>query len=314
VSYLRNKIKSAKIALLGATLVLIMASAATATAVFEGTQARHNAGLNLVVVEGTNYVFKVTGMGNVPHYQFYEKTEPSTPSEGEETIQESEIPEPANVVYHIKFVQLIEFNDTNGDKKFDANEQVPGGGHQLALPSIKWDYTIDEGTKTFNFTAPEGSKPWIQLVNHYDNESLLKFDIELKDWNWIREDSQLALRFDVTMDPEHAEAVTVTEVDNGVSFKYDDEPSYFVSSLNATIDGTFTPDSVGVAVITTEENNGARVYISYPHFEISVRHDPTIGFGELPGVSMFPMFQLSLFFAVIVTIGILSVWVIRRRS
>jgi len=311
---LRNKIKSAKSALLGAALVLIMVSAATATAVLEDSQARHNAGLNLVVVEGTNYVFKVTGMGNVPHYQFYEKTEPSTPSEGEESIQESEIPEPANIVYHVKFVQLIEFNDTNEDGKFDANEKVSGGGHQLALPSVKWDYTIDEGTKTFNFTAPEDSKPWIRLVNHYDTESLLKFDIELKDWNWIREDSELALRFDVTTDPEHAGAVTVTEVENGVRFEYDTEIAYFVSSLEATIDGTLTSDSVGVAVSLTEENNGARVYISYPHFKISVHHDPTIGFGELPGVSMFPTFQLILFFAVIATIGILSGWVIRRRS
>ncbi|MFQ6126515.1 MAG: hypothetical protein ACE5R6_18165 [Candidatus Heimdallarchaeota archaeon] len=306
---MRDNRKPSKIALLGIALVLIMVSAVIASAVPNGSVIQGNEEENLVIVESTynniDYVFKVTGKGNVPHYHFYEK------ADGEL--------EPADVSFHVKFIQLIEFNDINDDG-FDAGEQVPGGGHMLALPSVDWNYKIDTAAKIFNFTTPEGSTPWVRLVNHYDVANELKFDIELRDWDWLRDDSELALRFDVTANPEpeiDPEDVVALATSKGVRFDYgDDKTAFFNSSTEAEItteSGTSTQTvKIKVRIMDEDDDIGASVYLSYPHFT-KLSHDPTVGFGDRSAVSEFPILQTSLFIVGMATIGILGILVIRRR-
>jgi len=287
-----------------------MVSAVSTTAAQNEPKVRANAGKNQVIIEGSKYTFKVTGKGNVPHYQFYENAEAATTAQGQGNQAEDE-PEPENVIYHVKFVKLVEFNDTNENEQFDAGEQVPGGGHTLALPSVDWDYSIDEDTQTFTFTAPEETKPWIQLTNHYDDENMLKFDIELREWQWIREDSELALRFDVTASAEQEADVTVNAETTGVSFEFEGETAYFVSSLTAEIDEESA--DVGVTVSIAEEDNGAQIYLSYPHFSDSIYHDPTVGFGDLL-VSEFSILPISFLVMGISIIGIDVMLMFRRRD
>ena len=98
---------------------------------------------------------------------------------------------------------------------------------------------------------------------------------------------------------------------DGVSFEFEGDKAYFVSSLTAEIDEESA--DVGVTVNITEEDNGAQVYLSYPHFSDSIYHDPTVGFGD-PLVSEFSPLSSSVFVIGIAIIGIVGIFRIRRRD
>ena len=143
-------------------------------------------------------------MGEVVHFQFWNTSDPE-------------------IVYHVKFVSIVEFIDENGDGTYQFNETV--GGSMLAFSSLTWEFsgfqniTNDNGETvgvkfSFNSTGVQGlfrqENLEVDIICYMffedaevDGVSVkglteLKFTIVIKNWDWMRDNSMLALRWDVT--------------------------------------------------------------------------------------------------------------------
>ncbi|MHA1238222.1 MAG: hypothetical protein ACTSSJ_03105 [Candidatus Odinarchaeia archaeon] len=141
-----------------------------------------------------------------------------------------------STVYHVKFVQLIEFIDSNGDNAFQYDEHVPT--RVLALQSLKWNFSgfvNDSAGIHFNFTldTPSANNPYFDVSGltvilschlYYDNVSVdgisiaglaeLKINVVIAGWPWSSNDpnTALALRMDITSSIEEDGGVITPNV------------------------------------------------------------------------------------------------------
>lgn len=135
--------------------------------------------------ESSNFDVVVTGNQNVPKYTFKRLD-----IEGAE--------------YKLMFKQMFEVVGV-------GYAQVPQS--KLSLPSLSWTFSAVTETAeelTFNITATTSQKgnkdprfTSLNFVNHLikdNNNTRVKFDIELKGYNWISADTEamLVLRFQLT--------------------------------------------------------------------------------------------------------------------
>ncbi len=156
---------------------------------------------------------KVTGLSgagsdNMPHIMFWN-------------------PDDNNTIYHLKFIQLIEFIDENEDQVFQYNE-IPTGNPVFSFASCQWNFSgfiEEENGVSCNFTLISSGIPvgglnlseftMILVVHIYsvdqqitvsgENTTVLglyevKLDIIMSGWDWQTNEpgTMLALRVDLT--------------------------------------------------------------------------------------------------------------------
>ncbi len=235
--------------------------------------------------------------------------------------------------FNVIFKQIAEYYDTNNDGAFQYNETTITSEQQgkpdihhsniLALPSVKWDFSgfnteSDDNGKIiaihFNFTSESIRDPAyadfnIQIRAHLylDNQTIdnytiiggqeLKFDIAMSNWPWIRNDTNLALRFDITplkngnkiKNPNGGEINThdnITGQEHKVENQHmnkaqfeignDTEKGFFAYANQARYNDSNQFGSVNASYATLGDGS-VQTYLSFEHFD-SVEYDPSIGY------------------------------------
>ncbi len=250
-------------------------------------------------IETDKLTVAVTADGKVLHFMYWNTSDPS-------------------IVYHAKFVQIMEYIDRNGDGAFQYNEVVSGS--MFSISAVDFAFSGFEnitdsngdviGIKfSFNSTNVDDIRQSnLELdvicflfykdtkVDGIDVNGLteMKFTIVIKNWKWVRNDSNLAVRFDLTwsnssdkpmarvgdnhFDFQHGEGVEhrisntarekrrIEMTYKGVTGYLDYIPDVNVDEKNAVTNATYSV-----------YNDHMRVFFAYPHFNNTLVHDPIIG-------------------------------------
>lgn len=270
--------------------------------VFSGRhgETRYEYGNGRVVLETPVFTVQVTAMGEVVHFHFWNTSDPE-------------------IVYHVKFVSIVEFIDENNDGTYQSNEIV--GESMLTFPSLAWEFSGFKnitnangetmGVK-FSFNSSEVRVPRQQnleidivcymffedtevdgvLVNGLTE---LKFTIVIRNWSWTREDSMLALRWDISWsnvtegkdvkpcvagrDISPSEEMTEEkpirdeEGKRTLEIRCGKQLGYFDYTATIVVDGS--EGEATASYITCKDC--IKVFLCYPHFNTELVHDPTIG-------------------------------------
>jgi len=209
---------------------------------------------NLEVTTG-QLVVKITGGGNVPRYQFWDRNANSTR-------------------YDIQFSQVFEAKDNPGkgtQNAYDLGTDTKVPGQTLALSKLKWNFSdvIQEtnGNTHFNLTSSDGT---FQFRNHlYANQAnALKFDLVINNYQFQASDSMLVLAFKFQGTPAVSQPLP-----NGSNSQVSFGNGYFSTSKSAMVGNKSL--SVG---LSTSSAGSSMIYLAYQHFNgKTMIHDPSIG-------------------------------------
>lgn len=269
----------------------------------------------------------IEGRGNVPKFSFYANIDNETR-------------------FHVHFIKIVEFNDTNGDGMYNESEHQ-ANTPVLGLASVSWvlsDAVEDGNLISFNFTSDEiaygeGPTPYanleIVLAVHFDtsNGAAFKFDILMENWPFEDTNNMLALRFDITWCAEDNGSISIDKEDDGAYLVQNGEDiAYFAYEDTAQVVNSTDVD-VNIAyddkMGNSEFEHGIKAFLSYPNFNGSqLIHDPTLGVivdtssgtaGTSVGDTMvlpFPTISKAGFLAItVVSTAVLAiVFFARRRS
>ncbi|MHA1219876.1 MAG: hypothetical protein ACTSO5_14525 [Candidatus Heimdallarchaeaceae archaeon] len=237
--------------------------------------------------------------------------------------------------YNIMFKLLAEFYDFNEDGVFQYNETNIWGSDPpeigeiryhtiLALPSVIWEFsgfeTEDVAETTvavhFNFTSANILDPFYagvelaivahlyfedQIIDGYQLEggNELKFDLVVKNWPWQKDDSKLAIRFDISSDNNEDEieqepgipintgsnttgmekkAEHTEDVKQTVSIRSGDAEGYFgyATQSQNRINNEYQTKGVE-ASYSSDENDNVQYYLCFEHLDDELIYDPSIG-------------------------------------
>jgi len=180
--------------------------------------------------------------------------------------------------------KLIEFTDKEPLNQFDQNDTVLSF---INLHSLNWTTTISnttidgtlveikiEQTTTINNTTiliiyhiTPGTK-YLQLLDKNVEVKIweVKFDLHIFNYNWLKNDSKLALLTKFNSEFElHSKDIME------VKFKSSENVTPFFNFG----DEVFVDNNPSQVYATFDKN---QIYIIYPHFENSLIHDPKIGY------------------------------------
>ncbi len=215
--------------------------------------------------------------------------------------------------YHVIFLQLIEYSDSDGDEEFDVNERV-AGDTTYGLSSGDWEFsgfTTEDGveippgetadTVKFTFTLV-GSKRGgggdkepgpptstqmtlsnlkvvsdnlkIVLTCHINSDDGNKMKIDVYIENWDFASSENRLAIRTDFSSDKEE--DTIEVGSG---------GFQIGEAFLSYENSATADDKSVTVTANSEEKteetGLKVWFNYPSFENYVDHDPTIGICDL---------------------------------
>ena len=241
--------------------------------------------------------------------------------------------------FNVQLKSLIEYLDFNEDGAFQYNETgiwmldpeppMPAHSNVLALSSIRWvfsGFTIDytEGTEEiaavhFGFTSDTVMDPFysdleMEINAHmYLDENTtdgytvvgkteLKFDIIIRNWEWQRNDTDLALRFDISpikntyqLNDTNGNACDVTTNSTGFETKVmnTEEIKQMYQISGDGVEGYFAYANQAKYKIASEYEYGTvnashssigdgtlQTYLSFEHFDEEVIYDPSVGIDE----------------------------------
>jgi hypothetical protein len=214
---------------------------------------------------------RVTTGGEVPHFLFWATNTTSD-----------------QLVYHVQFHQLIEFNDTNADAAY-----TPGTDNVarpiLSLAAIRWNFSDfiteqEDDTVTaihFNYTldSVQGQgydNLFVQLRFHMNasSPSDLKFDIVISGWPWAYPDTYLALRWDIMLQLPGQHTYQHAHQTQYQNRTYSFDGAYFSYRNIANAGDTEVPVNSSIE----EQTDRTMFYIAYPNFsDETLEHDPTVG-------------------------------------
>lgn len=216
-----------------------------------------------MVLGSGDFQIEVNGGGQVPFYHF----------------------NISDTAFFLKFQQIVQYNDTNGNQIYDAGELVGEQSSTLQLPSVQWVLTSKstDSTIDFNFTSSKINNPnfedlQIGLNNHYTTGDLaVKFDIIISGWPFVVEATGLSLEFELSWSQDSLSKVSN---DTGIYLYNDTEDlvAFFdiTSEIEITI-GDVTTDQLAILNDTASEHaSKLNVYLNYPRFDKLV-HDPEFG-------------------------------------
>ncbi len=246
-----------------------------------GKDMKVDKGSKKVVLSSDGFQIEVNAGGQVPFYHF--NTSASK--------------------FFLKFQKILQFKDSNSNGLYDRGEEI--SAKILSLPSISWDLTVISDTndsKDFSFNSSqirqsgyEGAE--LALVNHFDgNDPAVKFDVFISNWPFDADATGLAMEFELIWN-EDANLVKET-TDTAIELKDSNGVVHarFGIVSDITVDGTEMPD--GAHLVDTAGDNASKlnIYISYPRFNSTLVHDPTISSTRLaledtnPAAMLEPLF------------------------
>ncbi|MHA2272617.1 MAG: hypothetical protein ACXACI_12195 [Candidatus Hodarchaeales archaeon] len=273
--------------LLGLSLLLLLAMslAADSASAQNGGGKGKITGIDLDQQQGIatisteNMTVSISSHGNVPKFSFYANNENTTR-------------------FHVHFVKIMEFNDSDGDGLFNESEHEDGTP-TLGLASVSWnlsDFSEEGNLISFNFTSDSISQGQgqggnttdygdleIVLAIHFDTTdgSAFKFDILMANWPFANEDNMLALRWDLTWDAEENGTISTTAKEDGLYLVRDGEDiAYFTYVDTAQIDSANVDVTISYDSKMSDSTfeHGIKAFLSYPNFNGSqLIHDPTLG-------------------------------------
>ena len=197
--------------------------------------------------------------------------------------------------FEVTFKELVEFNDTDADGIY--NDAVDQEVSVLALDDFKapiysiFDISLDTQMHyIILMTSDDVFTAHIYIVEEFEiiNNTLItpsetKIDIEINNYNYLSNSSQLALYAKLESEVEY-EMENETE-DEELGYAEDESSTYTTSGSfigffswkeNATIDGV----SKGVVVSQIEDDDiepgEQKIYLNYPR-GTNIYHDPKIG-------------------------------------
>ena len=257
----------------------------------------------------------------------------------ESASQESELQ------FKVQLRKLIEFVDKNGDGMYTpASEPADEKIQEYALKSFKpIEYTapVDAANpihyfkiQTIDgvFTAHFYISGEFSSVNEtIITPSQLKIDLEIKNFPYQSNDSQLALYTRLESENDYQEeATTENEADNigsgedSVETTVNNQVGYFSWAETALIDGVEKPVKTSPVATDDEMESENKIFLNYPRGNL-IYHDPTLGvYGVVkvptstdPGIlditapSNYPLYGIV---AVALVVGILVIVRIRKKQ
>ncbi len=197
----------------------------------------------------------------------------------------------SDTAFFLKFQQIVQYNDTNGNQIYDAGELVGGQSSTLQLPSVQWVFTSEstDSTIDFNFTSSKINNPifedlQIGLNNHYTTGDLaVKFDIIISGWPFVEEATGLSLEFELTWSQESEEENTFSKESNETGIylynQTEDLVAFFdmTSEIEITIGDVVTTALAILNDTASEHASKLNVYINYPIQFDKLVHDPEFG-------------------------------------
>jgi hypothetical protein len=147
-----------------------------------------------------------------------------------------------------------------------------------------------------------------------------KIDIEITDFNYLNDTSQLALYTKLESEAEYAEDEHTENEEGGHS---SDEKSviatnadyagFFAWAENATVDGVSKAVLGSPIEVDDDDVNEQKMYLNYPRGN-HIYHDPIMGVMTLPSApSEFPVIIIVSIVASVGIVGVIVVLVLRRR-
>jgi hypothetical protein len=259
--------------------------------------------------------------------------------------------EEAELEFKVNFYELIEYVDENADGVYNASADTLV--KSVLLNDFKpIDYstgTNAEGTTVHTITISTTDDVFICQIYAVGEFATIdgvlvtpteiKIDLEIHNFNYDNTDSDLALNIRVESTGEH-KMVEETEGEkegyatdeSGFEVTMGDFSGYFSWTENVLIDGVEADVLTSPFEDAEDDDTEKKFYLNYPHGDISIIHDPSLGIGgillEAPTESdsstpsgivskLFPFLELPkegyLAAMAIFTLVVLSVSVLFRR-
>lgn len=174
----------------------------------------------------------------------------------------------SSTTYEVKFMNIQEFVDSNGDGVFQSNEAVQNSANNL--PSLSWNFSGFKTTNDtngnvtnvdFNFTS-SSNNPSIQLDSHINlaQGNQIKFDLIISNYVWKSTNSsaKLAVKFQIA---------------GGKLSKSGTNSLQFGDAQFSSVSTASSPD--GNINVATQLDTGSTFYLLFNHFNHSFNLDPT---------------------------------------
>lgn len=245
------------------------------------------------------------------------------------------------VKFEVRFKEIYEFVDTNGNGKLDSSEKV----FDLDLEDLLWDIEVKNGTYVENngtwyeITYSHVSEDFnITFIMHIYQKSVnaidggadeVKIDVLIDKWSWRNDSSFLALltkiEIEVETEGEIQELLSPEANETGIYMKtagdvfikcewtneifVDNELSSIVASYYKKIETEQEMEQEEEG-IEQEVELEVDIFTVYPHFK-TLRHDPSVGVEDDPKDVQWILQQMrspQWYFQskILVTIGILA--------
>ncbi len=227
---------------------------------------------NRVILSSDNFNIEVNAKGTVPFYHFNTSMDTAK--------------------FFLKFNQIVQFNDTDNNSKYDSNEAI---GTPLSLASVDWDFenttesdaSVEFAFRSSNIQKQDYQNTEIALINHFTGEHpSVKFDIFVSNWPFESEATGLVLEFSLTWsrsggngnnnETQGSMKLNKESNDTTILLKNDDNITlaYFESINDIVADGISQEDAATLYDDAPAKASKMTVFIVYPRFENNLTHDP----------------------------------------
>jgi len=213
-----------------------------------------------VQVDTGSFTVKVVG-GNTPMYFFWANANNQTK-------------------YKVQFNSIFEATDSqsNGTQGvFDLGTDSRVAGSMIQLASQDWTFSAinNESNGDVHFTMNTTTNDGVEIIfqNHlYANQdSQLKFDVIINNYDFTSNDTLLVMDFKVLQSGGSGDQSADTN-QNGNSVSFGD--GFFNIADTADAGGS----SIGVGLSTASESGNSKIYVAYENFNGNdLVHDPTVG-------------------------------------
>ncbi|MFX0059263.1 MAG: hypothetical protein ACFE85_08995 [Candidatus Hodarchaeota archaeon] len=235
-----------------------------------------------------------------------------------ESDYESESETEFEIEFGITFQKLIEYidNDTNGIYDSTSDQLIQEIELNNFEELIYTNYSISEDTKLHKFTINTTDGVFtihFYVIEEFDfvNNTLIlpstaKIDIEINDFNYLNDSSQIALYTKLETSGDFIEVEETEDEkkgyatnEKGVLTRNSSFEGIFTWYENASIDGISKRVIVGEIEVDDDDENEQKIYLNYPRGD-QINHDPKVGIPNAIKIIDTPTFPWFLIILIVV--------------
>jgi hypothetical protein len=226
--------------------------------------------------------------------------------------------------FSIEFHEIVEYVDINGNGIFDSeidsfiqnlelNDFSPVNYSLMNITNETSLHYLKIATKDNNFTAHIYiSEEFSNINDTIITPNQLKINIEIKEFNFLNNISQLALYTKLNSDLDFEDNEETEDEKKGYAFDehgvttiINKHTGFFSWKENATIDNVSQEVLISMLEEDDHDEDEQKIYINYQRGE-NIFHDPKVGIEGLWRLKEAPL-PLGMIFIIILIIGALSV-------